>query len=151
MESYVIFLESVIPLRLFFAVLQIRRERITLGYYDAGISNTTRMPHILCLPFRFELLQTVLIQTASTHPTLSFSNCVSFPVRFNMLPPLQMFVSMQSPSNPLSILFTFRLSLSALLDLIPAESNFTLTQNSRSMRQSPDFMAYMGDKAQRAE
>lgn len=34
--------------------------------------------------------------------------------------------------------------LSTLLDLIPEESNFALTQNSRSKRQSPDFMAFMG-------
>ena len=34
--------------------------------------------------------------------------------------------------------------LSALLDLIPEESNFALTQNSRSERQSLDFMAFMG-------
>lgn len=34
--------------------------------------------------------------------------------------------------------------LSALLGLIPKESNFALTQNSRSKRQSQDFMAFMG-------
>lgn len=36
--------------------------------------------------------------------------------------------------------------LSALLDLIPRESNFVITENSRSTRQSPDFESCMGMK-----
>lgn len=68
-----------------------------------------------------------------------------FPQRFNMLlslpPTLPVHIHYVSPH---SLSLTHTHLLSALLDLIPRESNFAITQNSRSKRQSPDFMSCMG-------
>lgn len=84
------------------------------------------------------------------HPTLSYSNCGSrehVPTadsacrRLSPRPFLYTFVSMKYAS---SLFVSLTHLLSAPSDLIPKESNFALTQNSRSKHQSPDFMAFVG-------
>ncbi len=120
------------------AVLQIRGELITWGYH-ANISNTARVPHILCVTLWFELLQTGLIQAASGQCTsLSHPNCGSR----EHIPTESHHAAVSNPISVKICLYTVCIShwLSALLK----ESNFALTQNSRSKRQSPDFMAFMG-------
>lgn len=98
--------------------------------------------HILLPILWFELLQTGLIQTSSSQHT---SNTFLFKLREHRAH------SHQDSSCTNLFLYVSHVShlshshlLSALLDLIPKESNFALTQNSRSKRQSPDFMAFMG-------
>lgn len=79
------------------------------------------------------------------------ANIHHFPIQTvgaeSTFPPSVTILLSLSPSLPVQIcLYTVWIShlLSALLDLILKESNFALTQNSRSKRQSPDFMAFMG-------
>lgn len=67
--------------------------------------------------------------------------------RFSMPPPLSATLPVHIRLHEIRIVpfcLAHSLVLSAPSDLIPKESNFALTQNSRSKHQSPDFMAFVG-------
>lgn len=110
--------------------LQIRGELVTQGY------------HVLW----FALVQTASGQRASNTPWTARAENLS-PPTFNVL--LKYLLShtalqyLRTFCRHVSLLSISHL-LSALLDLIPKESNFALTQNSRSKRQSLGFMAFLG-------
>ena len=146
-------LVSSLPL---FTFLQIREDLIMKGYHDSNISDTKKkkkkkkecsvslsgfnycrqalsrlhQANITTNTFLFKLRE----QRACSHRD---STCR----RLSPQPFLCTFVSIKYVS---SLLVSLTRSLSALSDPIPKESNFALTQNSRSKHQSPDFMAFMG-------